>query len=99
MWTLAEEEYSGQQLSRIVVLNHELIYHLGKNETVVSRGQIKEIEKQLIPAGFFKCNRCYLINLKHITAFKDSFVTIDGDELQISRSRKREFLAAVAKYF
>lgn len=83
----------------VEVMNHDLIYHLGKGQKTVARGQIKEIEKQLLPVGFFRCNRCYLINLKYVTAVKESTVTVDGDELQISRGKKKEFLAAAAKYF
>lgn len=82
----------------VEVLNHNLIYHT-ENGVVSTYGSLKEIEKLLLSAGFFKCNRCYLINIKHVTALNGLTVSIGKDQLQISRLRRKDFLEAFANYF
>ena len=90
------------QVSRIryiEVENHELIYHLDKGEKLVARGQIKDIEDRLTDVGFFRCHRCFLVNMKYVTAIKESTVLVEEDELLISRGRKKDFFVAIANYF
>ena len=50
-------------------------------------------------AGFARCNRCYLVNLKYVKTVRDNIICISGgDELLISRNRKKEFLESLADY-
>ena len=83
----------------VEVINHSLVYHLESGEQIVSRGKISVAEKELTPLGFIMCNRCYLVNFRYITEINDNTVCMGSDSLQISRSRKKDFLAEIAKYF
>lgn len=60
-------------------------------------GTLKAIEKDLADVGFFRSNNCYLVNLRHVKRVSQSMsVMINGDELQVSRPRKKAFLDALA---
>ena len=48
--------------------------------------------------NFFRCNRCYLVNLDYVDNFQGSDVMVNGDVIQVSRSRKKPFLDALNDY-
>lgn len=87
------------EIKYVEIMNHDLVYHLANGDTITTRCPLKTVQDELEKAGFFKCNRCYLVNLRYVTAIKDSMVVVGEDELQISRARKPEFLTAIADYF
>ena len=37
--------------------------------------------------------------MKHITDFGGDWVTVGGDKLKVSQTKKQSFLGALAKYF
>ena len=51
---------------------HVLIYHT-KNDDYRTRGKMGEVEEQLSPFGFFRCNKGYLVNLMHIEGVDGNF--------------------------
>ena len=48
--------------------------------------------------GFYKCNKCYLVNLRHVRSVHDGMALVGNDQLQVSRARKMAFAEAVAAY-
>lgn len=82
----------------VEVLDHDLIYH-AVNGTVEAYGQLKNVEESLLANGFVKCNRCFIANPAHIKAIKDNTIFIGDEQLQISVRKKKETLAAIARYF
>ena len=78
--------------------NHHLTYHTADGEFLV-RGTISAAEKELTAYTFGRCNSCYLVNMKHITDFGGDWVTVGGDKLKVSQTKKQSFLGALAKYF
>ena len=82
----------------IEIQKHDLIFHTGGG-ALHSHGTLKAVEGQLDSGSFFRCNYCYLINLSHVTRTSGGMVTVDGDELPISRSRKKEFLRQLARFY
>ena len=81
----------------IEVQNHDLIYHTGEGEIVV-RGTMKELEENLQGESFFRCNKCYLINLEHVSGFAEGCVYVGEDAVQVSRARKKELLDTLNNY-
>lgn len=58
-----------------------------------------EIEDLLPKNMFFRCNHCYLVNLKYVSEVNKFEVTIGtGDKLQISHPRKKQFMNALMNY-
>lgn len=76
---------------------HNLTVHV-HNGTVTVSGTMRELEDELGPYGFFRCNKGYLVNLEHVDAVRDGCAIVDGESLLISRGRKNAFLEAIASH-
>lgn len=82
----------------VEIADHSLIYHTVKGD-VTATGHLYEIEPILLGAGFVRCNRCYLVNLRYVEYAEDNTVSLgDGVVLQISRNRRKEFYDALTSY-
>lgn len=79
------------------VRNHYLYYHTNKGVYKV-RGTIKEAEQALREYHFVRCNQGTIVNLKYVEHLRDKTVVIAGDEIAISRNKKREFVISFTKY-
>ena len=84
-------------LSYVEINNHDITYHTTKG-IFKAYGTMRSIEKLLPSKQFCKCNRCYLVNLRSVTRIQGNTVFIGAEELEISRPRKQEFLAALHEY-
>lgn len=84
------------QIRYVESAGHQMIYHTG-SEVYSVRGRLDDLEQELVPAGFFRINRGYLVNLYHITAIRDKCCVVSRDNLPISRSRRAELMDALAK--
>lgn len=77
---------------------HTLIFHTITGDYETS-GTMKEVEEKLEAMNFFRGNKGYLINLAHVDHVKEGCAIVEGEELLLSRSRKKEFMEALAKYW
>lgn len=77
---------------------HTLILHtiLGDYETT---GTMKEMEEKLCDMNFCRGNKGYLINLQHVDSVEDGCAVVNGEQLVISRPRKKEFMEALTEYW
>ena len=75
---------------------HNLIYHTAKGD-FITRERIKDAEKNMEGKGFFRSNKCYLVNLQHVDGIHDGCCEIKGKKLLISRARRSEFLEALSR--
>lgn len=81
----------------VEVNGHRLIYHTEQGQ-VDAGGTLREMEEKLQSKGFLRCNKCYLVNFKHIVSVQaDTLLMTGGDELKISRPRKKEFMQGLAE--
>lgn len=78
----------------VEVQDHDLYFHTSEGE-FSQRGTMKEIEETLNEEAFFRCNKGYLINLDYVNGVEGSDVLVGEDKVQVSRSRKKEFLDAL----
>ena len=85
------------QIRYIEVVNHSLIYHLD-GETLEAKGVLSELEDALTAYHFFRCNKCYLVNLEHVNGVNENCADVDGDQIQVSRPKKKAFLDALNNY-
>ena len=63
------------------------------------RDAMKNMEETLGGYGFFRCNNCYLVNLKHVERVDGSALYVNGEELSISRPRYKAFMETLTKYW
>lgn len=86
------------ELCYIEVMRHNLIYHTVRGE-LKTTGSLKSEETRLEGMGFFRCNYCYLVNMRHVSSVSGNIVTVNGVELEISRNRKKAFLETLAEFY
>lgn len=80
----------------VEIQGHTLIYYT-KDGEFSTTGSIREVERQ-VDDRFFRCNKCYLVNLEHVESLKGNFAQVGGYEVQISRSKKKALLDALNNY-
>lgn len=86
-----------QEIGYIEVRGHTLIFHTDMGE-INGSGTLNELENKLKGKGFLRCNKCYLVNQKYIAAVQGyTLVMAQGEELQISRPRKKTFMNELAE--
>ena len=89
--------------SRIIlyveVFDHNLTYHTELGDFTI-REKLGNVEKQLENDSFFRCSASYLINLRYVTRLNGNgeSVIVAGQEIRVSRSKKKELMTAVAAY-
>ena len=76
---------------------HELVYHTQQGTHVVA-GTIRDAEAALSQFDFYRCNKGYLVSLRHVDGIRESCALVGGEELLISRARKAGFLEALTNY-
>lgn len=75
----------------IEVAGHHLIFHTFDGIVDVC-GTLKDMETELAGKHFSRCNNCYLVNLKHVSEIGASSCVVGGEEVQISRRRRKSFI-------
>ncbi|GFP77549.1 LytR/AlgR family response regulator transcription factor [Clostridium fungisolvens] len=81
----------------VEVQNHDLIFHTTEG-SYTTKGSMKDLENSINNDIFFRCNKCFLINLEYVESFQNSDVVVGADTLQVSRSRKKELLDMLNNY-
>jgi two-component system response regulator LytT len=85
------------QLLYIEIRSHSLIYHTLSGD-VEGSGSLKMVEAQLGDARFVRCNSCYLVNLRYVSAVVSEDVYLGKVRLKISRPRRKDFLRRLVSY-
>ncbi len=86
-----------EEIQYIESKKHEIIVHTSDN-SFSTRDSMKNAEKLLSEYKFVRCNNSFLVNLRFVEGVVQNNVIVGGDELQISRSRKKSFMDALADY-
>lgn len=82
----------------IDILSHDMTTHT-TSEKISSYGVLTEVEKQLSKDGFIRCSACSLVNLKYVDGIYGEDIKLkNGTLIRMTRSRKKEFMAAMTKY-
>ena len=81
----------------VEVLDHDLMYCLTDGK-VSSRGTLTDVETVLDPSRFFRCSKCYIINLEFVDGIQNGCVIIGDTQIQVSRARKKSLLEALNDY-
>ena len=93
------QQISASDIRYAEVADHRLQIHTAQG-VYTMRGTLQELEEELEGQHFARCNKGYLVNLRHIHLIKsDRVVVAGGDELLMSRRKKEEFLLAVTEYY
>ena len=87
-----------EDITYIEILRRQMIVHT-ETEVYPVAGTLTEMEAKLGDAGFARCNKGYLVNLRHVKRITADSVQVGNDELLISRRRREGFLTAITDYY
>ena len=76
---------------------HSLFFKQAKAE-IESRGTMNKLEALLVPYGFYRNSKSFLVNLNYVESIQRNECTVHGERLPVSRMKKKEFMQALLKY-
>ena len=97
-WGNEVRRLSMDSIQYVEVADHQLRYHT-EEESYISIGSLREAEQALDPEFFCRCNSCYLVNLKFVDGIRQDCVMVAGQELKISRAKKKAFMQRLSDYY
>lgn len=78
------------QLYWVESQGHRLTYHTKDAQYESTTASIGKLEKELGSANFFRCNKCYLINLRFVTGIEKDDVLLGDKNIPVSRAKKSD---------
>lgn len=88
------------EIQYIEVYNHDLIVHY-RDGIMKFRGSLARYEKELVPYGFVKPNRSYLVNMAYILNFDGKEIVVNDEwktKLMISQRKQSEVVKLIQEY-
>lgn len=85
------------QITYVEVRDHDLIFHTAEKE-YLSKGTLSDVEQMLEQQHFFRCNKCYLVNLEYVEGVQNNDILVAGDLVQVSRAKRKALLDALNDY-
>lgn len=76
---------------------HNIIVHTPEGEYTF-RQTMKEMETRFADTYFVRRNSGYLVNIEHVESVEKNTVSVGGEQLQISRSRRKGLMEALMNY-
>ena len=92
------KKLAASEIFYIEVINHRLFCHTVEGVLPLTSGTLTALEERLAGNSFCRCNSCYLVNLRYVTDLRKDSVVVEGDELAVSRARKKPFLQALTEF-
>ena len=90
------KRFAASEIIYIESLAHNIVFHNGDGNFDYRGKSMRELENELAPYGFFRCNTSYIVNLKYCTGVSSNDVFIGDEVLPLSRDRKKAFLKALS---
>lgn len=88
---------SAKDIFYIEIYNHNLSAHT-KQGIIEFYGTLNAIEKELKEVYFVRCHAGYLVNLRHVTSYREEYMMVERDRIPISRPKRKQVLKAMADY-
>lgn len=86
-------------LHYVEVYSHQFHYHTAEGNIVLTMTRtMADLEEELLPHGFVRCHKGFLINLRYVEAVRSASVLVAGEELPVSRNRRKAVLDALLTY-
>ncbi len=80
------------------VLDHDMRFVL-PSESITCRITMKQLDESLRGRGFFRCHKGFTVSFDHVRLVAASGIIMDnGDEVPLSKHRRKEFLEAYASF-
>lgn len=89
---------STDEILYIEVVGHDMFFHTAQKVYTRHGIPLKNMADELAEYYFVKSGQSQLVNLKYVDEVKRDTVSVNGTQIYLSRSRKKEFLEALADY-
>ena len=76
---------------------HNLVYHTLDGDFTIL-GSLKDAEERLAKYNFLRCNKGYLVSLRHVDNVQNGCAVVNGQHLLISRPRKAAFMESLTNF-
>ena len=101
-WTFSRLEGGLRRLDTVQIYyleseGHRVHFYTEDGE-FTAPGALKTFEEKLAACPFARCNSGYLVNLAQVRGVQQGVVEVGPYELQVSRPKRKSFLAALADY-
>ena len=89
------------QVVAIEINRHNLMYHLdGEAEPFVFRGSLNKVEEDLAGTSFVRISNSCIVNMDYVRRISGAEIFMStGDVYYISRTKRKDALAAIARYY
>lgn len=89
---------SSREITFLEVSDHDLVYHTETGE-YRARASLSKLEERLRGHGFLRTAVSHLANMRYVSEIDGTMLALTtGDRLPISRARKKDVLAGLARY-
>lgn len=82
----------------VEVLDHKTCYHTESGDIFIW-GSLTAEEEKLPADSFARCGKYCIINLKYVDNVADGIVYVAGNEIPLSRSKKKEFTDKLLSFY
>jgi two-component system LytT family response regulator len=95
---LGNSFFNYQDIIRFEANGHYTVVFLSEGKKIQCTLSISTLNDELPKSKFFRCHRCHIVNLSHISNYnsKTSILTVAENEIPISRSYQQEFMELFA---
>lgn len=98
-WKDGNRRIKAKDVIFIEVRDHLIHVHT-RDEEYIMTGILKELEDRLKLYNFIKCNKSYLINVRHIKSIRSDVVELNYNHiLRVSRARRKSVQEAFIEYY
>jgi two-component system response regulator LytT len=86
-----------EDIKYVEIRRHRIVYHCIEKD-YPAYGTLKKVEQSLPSNQFYRCNSCYVINLKYVKEIEDLSVIVADEKLEVSHSRRKGLLRSLNDY-
>jgi DNA-binding LytR/AlgR family response regulator len=94
----AKRKVSVSDIYYIEVVAHDVFVHCSLGTLEHKRSTLTAMAEELSDYNFVKAGQSQLVNLKYVDQINGDIVRVHGEDIYLSRSQKKNFLAAFAQY-
>ncbi len=91
------EKLSIPEIRWIESRGHRMYFQMKDRTAETTVYTLKELEDKLSSAGFARCSSGFLVNLRHVTGFRENEVLVNGTPIAVSRGKKTAFMEALLR--
>jgi DNA-binding LytR/AlgR family response regulator len=82
----------------VEIQGHKIVYHTTRGD-YETYGVLRKLEDDLEGESFYKCNSCYLVNLRYVDSVQGYEAYLGSTCLVVSHPRRKGFVKALNEYF